>query len=326
MTNNFEDYIRNGEFEPSSTTNNESDQSDYVEELLHAKLLRQGKFEANYKMLVSDRMNVIKLKDKKLPRFNGNHVINGNRIKNICVTTFGGYGDVFLFGRYFADLLEKTEKVSIIVGTNISDLFKQNMPGDIEVCDRANGVEALYRADAWVMFDTLPHITRKGYGNAAWINKHPNSQNKKPRVGVVWAGSNTASHNSIRSIPISRFKRLFEIQGIEWHSLQVGDYAHECPDGVIDHSKDIKSWTDTVSLVNTLDLVISVDTGTANLVGSMGMPLWILVDEIGEYRWGIKGEATPWFPSARVFRQQSIYDWDDVIKNVSDALKAWRDK
>lgn len=324
---NFEEYINNGDFEPLSSNNNEVIQSDWVEEPPAAKLLRHGNFEANYKMLVSDRTSVLYLNDKKLPRFNGNYIINGNRINHVCVTTFGGYGDVFLFARYFPALLEKVDKVSIIVGTQISELLKQNMPSSIDVCDRTNGVQALYKSDAWVMFDTLAHITGKRYGDAVWIKNQPIKEpHNKPRVGVVWAGSSTASHNNIRSIPISSFKRLFDIDGIEWHSLQIGEYAGQCPGGVIDHSKEIKNWTDTVNLVSTLDLVISVDTGTANLVGSMGVPLWVLVDQIGEYRWGNKGEKTPWFPSARVFRQQTIHKWDDVIANVADALKAWRDK
>lgn len=319
MITSFENYIISGAFDPSSKKGERAYQTyDYYEDTC-ADYLREGNFEGYYQNIMSGRGQALKLNRKMLPLF------TGKRVKNLCVTTQGGYGDIFLFARYFPALLEKANNVSIIVGSGLIDLFKKHMPSNVRVCGRNNGVDALYKANAFVIYDALPYIAGKGYGDAAWIKStQPKKPNNKPRVGVVWAGSDTAPHNAVRSIPIARFKRLFDIQGIEWHSLQVGDYAHECPEGVIDHSKEIKSWSDTVDIVNTLDLVISVDTGTANLVGSMGFPLWVLLHITGEFRWGNEGEATPWFPSARVFRQPRIYDWDAVLNNLTSALLEWK--
>jgi ADP-heptose:LPS heptosyltransferase len=69
------------------------------------------------------------------------------------------------------------------------------------------------------------------------------------------------------------------------------------------------------------DLVIAVDTAVVHLAGAMGRPVWVLVPFAPDWRWSLQGETTPWYPTARLFRQTSLGDWDGVIARVRDELR-----
>jgi hypothetical protein len=91
---------------------------------------------------------------------------------------------------------------------------------------------------------------------------------------------------------------------------------------VIDWTGDLTDFADTAALVENLDLVISVDTSTAHLAGALNKPVWILNRLDTCWRWMLEREDTPWYPSARLFRQPSLGDWDSVIASVARALAA----
>ena len=77
----------------------------------------------------------------------------------------------------------------------------------------------------------------------------------------------------------------------------------------------------TAELISQLDLVISVDTSVAHLAGALGKPVWILVTHIPDWRWLLDREDSPWYPTARLFRQPRVDDWDSVITRVHDTLR-----
>ena len=83
----------------------------------------------------------------------------------------------------------------------------------------------------------------------------------------------------------------------------------------------IKDFADTASAVGALDLVISVDTAVAHLAGALGKDVWILLPFSPDWRWLMNRVDSPWYPSARLFRQQSAGDWGEVIKRVASALE-----
>lgn len=337
----FEDFISNGWLEPMSTVNMHLEQHVTRKDTKSVSKLRKGDFEGYNQEYVRERKNArrnewgfnlevfdsvfngdsltIRLKDRDL------HQWDGEKVKHILVISSDGYGDAFLTLRYIPPLLQFAETVSVIVPSAIRYLVNRNMPMGVRVYSKDDGVKALYQADVWSSVESLLYLAKQGYGQSKWIDWKPNRNDKTLRVGIVWAGTKSNQYNKLRSIPIDKLSPLFELSGIEWHSLQVGDYAYQCPDNVIDRSSDIKSWTDTVNIISTLDLVISVDTGTANLTGAMGFPLWVMVESFADFRWGNDGDSTPWFDSARVFRQSEPELWDDVISNVKNALMQWKE-
>ena len=82
----------------------------------------------------------------------------------------------------------------------------------------------------------------------------------------------------------------------------------------------LQNFTDTAAVLALCDLVIAVDTAVAHLAGAMGRPLWVLIPFAPDWRWTLKGETTPWYPTARLFRQTTLGDWDGVIARVAAEL------
>jgi tetratricopeptide (TPR) repeat protein len=159
----------------------------------------------------------------------------------------------------------------------------------------------------------------------------------KLRVGLVWSGGFRAHQpelwaiNDRRNVPLSKFASLKHPQ-IEFYSLQKGRPAESEPaqllarhwDGphLADFAAELGDFTDTAALLEQLDLLISVDTSTAHLAGAMGKPVWILNRFDACWRWLLDRTDSPWYPSARLYRQESAGDWDGVIQRVRSDLHA----
>jgi hypothetical protein len=92
---------------------------------------------------------------------------------------------------------------------------------------------------------------------------------------------------------------------------------------VVDLDNLIHDYGDTALLLDQLDLLISVDTSVAHLAGALGKPVWLLLPEVPDWRWGLEGETTPWYPGMRVFRQTQRGDWAGVMMRVGEMLKEW---
>jgi hypothetical protein len=147
------------------------------------------------------------------------------------------------------------------------------------------------------------------------------------RVGLVWAGNPLYKRDARRSIPLELFTGLTHIEGLRWYSLQVGEPAAVLSAAnmglsIVDLASRQHDFADAASLVASLDLVISVDTAVAHLAGAMGKPVWILVPRPSDWRWLIDRSDTPWYPTARLFRQPAPGDWASVVRSVHEALRA----
>ena len=151
------------------------------------------------------------------------------------------------------------------------------------------------------------------------------------KIGLVWAG-NPRSFNWIaaemdrrRSIALARFAPLASVGGISLISLQkdaAGAQAREPPSGMTIHdwTDELTDFADTAALVQALDLVIGVDTSVVHVAGALGKPVWILNRYGACWRWLRERSDTPWYPTARLFRQPRPGDWDAVMAEVCGAL------
>jgi ADP-heptose:LPS heptosyltransferase len=90
---------------------------------------------------------------------------------------------------------------------------------------------------------------------------------------------------------------------------------------VLDLSTELADLADTAAVISHLDLVVSVDTVAAHLAGALGKPVWVLLPAVAEWRWLPDREDSPWYPSARLFRQENAGDWASVASRVRDALR-----
>ena len=152
-----------------------------------------------------------------------------------------------------------------------------------------------------------------------------------PRVGLVWAGNSHLGHpefaavDARRSVTLAAMAPLAAVRGVTFVSLQKGAPAAQGvapPAGMIlsDHTADLEDFADTAALIESLDLVISVDTSVAHLAGAMGKPVWVLNRYDTCWRWLLNRSDSPWYPTVRLFRQPAPGDWDSVMRAVATAL------
>ena len=147
------------------------------------------------------------------------------------------------------------------------------------------------------------------------------------RVGLVWAGNARFGADAHRSVPPCAFEPLCGLRGVAFLGLQkgrAGDQIAQFPEGmcVTDLSAGVTDFAATAAAIDNLDLVISVDTAAAHLAGALGKPVWLLNRADGDWRWLDHGERTPWYPTARIFRQRRTGEWQPVLEQVRDALAA----
>jgi Flp pilus assembly protein TadD len=164
------------------------------------------------------------------------------------------------------------------------------------------------------------HADTEGVGN--WRSRL--GTKRRPRVGLVWAGRRREPINRTRDMYLEFLRPLTDLD-LEIISLQkeVPDEdraALESMPQINPLGETLKDFADTAALIENLDLVITVDTAVAHLTGALGKPVWIMLRHSGEWRWLLNRCDSPWYPSARIFRQKVRGDWAGVVREVAVAL------
>ncbi|MGE0863603.1 MAG: tetratricopeptide repeat protein [Vicinamibacterales bacterium] len=145
------------------------------------------------------------------------------------------------------------------------------------------------------------------------------------RVGLVWAADSRHLEADDRTAALADMMPLAQVPGVQLFSLQVGRFAAQmspAPAGMTIHdlSPGFPDFAEQASQILGLDLVITVDTAVANLAGALGARVWVAVPFIPDWRWGLTGDRTPWYPIARVYRQPSRGDWRSVFRAMARDL------
>ncbi len=144
------------------------------------------------------------------------------------------------------------------------------------------------------------------------------------KVGLAWAGNPKHHNERDRSLGLERLAPLFELPGIRWFSLQVGERAGDVgrlpPGRIVDLSPGLTDFAETAAAIANLDLVVAVDTAVVHLAGALGRPAWAMLPFAPDWRWLLGREDSPWYPSVRLFRQARVGDWDGVIARLRDGL------
>jgi tetratricopeptide (TPR) repeat protein len=265
-------------------------------------------------------------------------------IEDATVFLYGeqGWGDHIHFCRYVKLVADKGGKVVLEAPKPLLQLFKS-----------LHGVSHLIEADQPIPpFDyhcplmSLPRVFQTTLDNVpnkvpylfaepdnvqAWAAKL--DAKSTLRIGLAWAGGflpnqpETRSIKERRNIPLAKFVRLKNVDAA-FYSLQKGEQARSelkellssgwnGPD-IMDWTDEIHDFSDTAALIQNLDLVISVDTSIAHLAGAMAKPVWLLNRFDIEWRWL---PNSPWYPTARLFRQQAPGDWVGVIDRLIPELE-----
>lgn len=155
------------------------------------------------------------------------------------------------------------------------------------------------------------------------------------KIGIVWSGNPQHPNDRNRSIYLKQFSELHNLTNVKLFSLitdtrprkyrfqeEVIDLSENCEHmKIVDMSSVIQNFYDTASILNSLDLIITVDTSVLHLAGALGRPVWGLIPWSPDWRWGLNGEKTIWYPTARLFRQKKKNNWEEVFKNIVNEVK-----
>jgi hypothetical protein len=151
---------------------------------------------------------------------------------------------------------------------------------------------------------------------------------RHPRIGLVWSGNPGHERDRERSVGLREFLPLLDTLGAgpTFVSLQKDVRAEDAAllkghADILDYGTALEDFSDTAALISQLDLVISVDTSVAHLAGALGKPVWILLTYFPDWRWLLGRDDSPWYPTARLFRQNESRTWKGVIARAREALQ-----
>ena len=246
-----------------------------------------------------------------------------------------GFGDTIQFVRFVPLVHERGGRVILGVQPQLERLMQQ-VPGVERIL---SSIEPELQYDVHCPLLSLqlalgmnlasipreiPYLKADVVPAAQWKSRMSEIPGKK--VGLAWAGSAMNDQDSIRTISLRQFALLASIKGVQFFSLQKGDALKESPDGLqlFDWTNDLHDFSDTAGLIANLDLIITVDTAVAHLAGAMGKPVWILIPHSPDWRWMTGREDSPWYPTARLFRQTKLGDWSGAIEKVAGELQRLR--
>jgi Tfp pilus assembly protein PilF len=148
----------------------------------------------------------------------------------------------------------------------------------------------------------------------------------KLRVGLAWAGNPKHKNDANRSIHPQLYSSLAQAQNVAFFNLQKSNENEKAEIApplprLIDFTASFHDFAETAALIEHLDLVISADTAVVHLAGALGKPVWTLLPLVPDFRWGLRGAQTPWYPTMRLYRQTSFGNWPAVIDEVVSDLR-----
>lgn len=168
----------------------------------------------------------------------------------------------------------------------------------------------------------VPYLAPDPASVAAWRAKL--GPRERPRAGVVWAGRSDNQNDTNRSMPVEVLTPWLDT-GVELHCLQkeiaAPDRAWAAARGVRFHDGDLADFADTAALATTMDVVVSVCTSGAHLAGALGLPVWVALSFAADWRWLMDRADSPWYPTARLFRQSAPGDWTAVVEAIAARLR-----
>ena len=256
--------------------------------------------------------------------------------KTILIIGEQGLGDQIQFLRFTANLQSAGAKIKLVMSPGVKALFPAPAGNIIGIYQPG---EDLGEYDYWITMMSIPRVIGLRLETVAhqlqYVAATPEKAQewgdklglkKRMRIGVCWSGRKDSWIHNHKAMPVEKMAELIRrnpehqwinlnVESSEEESQIIIAAGGECYPGTI------KDFSDTAGLMHNLDLVISVDTANAHLAGAMGRPVWIPLNAYGNcWRWLLNREDSPWYPSARLYRQPVMGDWDSVINRMHKFL------
>jgi len=270
------------------------------------------------------------------PRAKGPRRWNGEPLdgERILLHAEQGFGDTLQFVRYLPLVAARGGRVVLEVPAELKRIMAASVDSESVLCPGdpvpeigwhcpLPSLPGAFASDAASIPRSVPYLRADPAGVARW---RASMDLQRFNVGLVWAGRAEHGRDRVRSLPLAALAPLADVPGVTWHALQKGPGAEQLAHAppalrLIDHDRELTDFAETAALVCALDLVICVDTSVAHLAGGLGKPVWILLSHVPDFRWLLGRDDSPWYPSARLFRQPSFGAWPPVIEAVRAQLR-----
>jgi len=252
--------------------------------------------------------------------------------KTILIYSEQGMGDAIQFIRYIDLIAKQAEKIIVQCPRVLKKLFSSIpqiheivMPEELlpvfDFYTPLMSLPYLLKTDLNSIPANTPYLTAPASASFAFL-----MDKTKFNIGLVWAGNSTHKNDKNRSIDISQFQSILQLESVQFYSLQTGKQradlqkikAHHA---IIDFGEKFANFADTAAVIQELDLIICVDTSVAHLAGALNKPVWVLLPFVPDWRWLMETEKSPWYPSMRLFRQPAIADWESVFVILKKELE-----
>ena len=258
--------------------------------------------------------------------------------KTILVIGEQGLGDTVQFLRFVENLHQKDAGVVLVVD-----------PAVVSLCGYHNRLkviafgDALPEYDYWTPIMSIPGILNITLGQLVsplnYLSANPQSVSiwqqrlglrRRLRVGFSWSGRRDTWIHQHKSVPFQQITELIRYNpNYEWVNLQIDASDEESQVlqelGCATYPGTISCVADSAALITCMDVVVSVDTLVSHLSAALGRPTWIMLNHYGtDWRWLLNRADSPWYPTAKLFRQPGIGNWGPVITNITRHLNLFK--
>lgn len=297
-------------------------------ELLQGKL-RKGF--AHYENRI-EKIDILSEAPSDCPPWHGQKLAG----KSLLLVAEQGAGDSLMMMRYLRNLknLKHPERIAIHCDISLQRIF--SLFSEVDTVFSKSELTPFKQFDFHCPIMSLPYLFNTALHtipqNIPYINVPDEIKSRFQKlfsklnglkVGLAWSGNKELKADAKRSIPLSAFEPLRALSEVHFVSLQKGDGAEQLQKSdwdMIDVMDKCQDYLDTASLISHLDLVISVDTSVAHLAAAMGKPVWLLNRFESEWRWMLQREDSPWYQTVKIFRQETMSDWSQVVQRVVQEL------
>ncbi len=265
---------------------------------------------------------------------------NGMKIPTGRLVLVGdqGYGDTIQFARYIPMAAERCQELILGCSAEMATLLA-HIPGVSQYCHRwadvpghaahcrLSSLPYLFRTRLDTIPTGIPYLKADPARIAYWRDRLAASlPTGIKRIGLAWTGRPTHPNDRRRSLPLAQLRSLAGAGQAAFVSLQKPMPARDLEAiplfaGMSDLSAELTDFGETAAVMENLDLVITVDTAMGHLAGALGKPAWILIPKASDWRWMLDREDSPWYPTVRLFRQQTPGDWVGPMERLRAALR-----
>jgi tetratricopeptide (TPR) repeat protein len=263
------------------------------------------------------------------PRWSGEPIAG----RTILLGDEQGLGDSMQFVRYAEALKQRGARVIVECRPQLASLF-ESCPGVDAVVATGTplpeyDVHALLASvpGVWgTALESIPANVPYLFPAAALVEKWKQELGAVEafKVGIAWQGNPHNKTDSYRSIPLESFARLAGTAGVRLYSVQMGagreQLARLTTAPISDLGDRLGDFHNTAAILCNLDLVITCDSAPAHLAGALGLPVWVALAHLADWRWMLERTDSPWYPTMRLYRQSRRGDWHEVFERIATDL------